>query len=132
MGTTPRNFMSYSLGCRERFTKGQAQRMLYILTVYRKKLSKALGSLPCYQHVSVQSLLNLFPNPASTSVNVAYGSHGSFYLRDMCGRIVLSVPLQPYESNITLDLAAFAPGMYFYTYETAENNRQDGKLVVTK
>jgi hypothetical protein len=77
------------------------------------------------------SLISLAPNPAQTQATLTWAGmqEGTFVLRDMLGRAVLSEVLNTPSGTTRLDLAALPKGIYLWQVQSATYSK-NGKLVV--
>jgi len=77
------------------------------------------------------SLISLAPNPAQTQATLTWSGvqQGTFVLRDMLGRAVLSEQLNVPSGTTRLDFAALPKGIYLWQVQSAGYSK-NGKLVV--
>jgi hypothetical protein len=75
--------------------------------------------------------ISLAPNPAQTQATLTWSGmqEGTFVLRDMLGRAVLSEQLNSPSGTIRLDLSALPKGIYLWQVQSTEYSK-NGKLVV--
>jgi hypothetical protein len=75
--------------------------------------------------------ITLVPNPAQTQATLTWSSvrEGTFVLRDMLGRAVLSEQLNTPSGTIRLDLSALPKGIYLWQVQSTAYSK-NGKLVV--
>jgi len=87
-----------------------------------------------YTHVGVKEQnsekvsLSAYPNPvvAGSNVNISYtlaaqSNNNKLVIRNILGATVINMPLNPYETNISVDTSPLVQGVYFYAIE---NNNQ--------
>jgi len=81
--------------------------------------------------------LKLFPNPASSSVNLSYysssaGTYSNIYVFDNTGREIASYNTTSNysgENAYKFDISGFAPGMYFVKLQAATGESNFGKFI---
>lgn len=86
------------------------------------------GELP-----SQEPVVGVFPNPASTGINVEIRSGTEplqFEITDLTGRIMQSCDLVSKNSRIDLDKHVFSPGIYLYRVRSGNAILTTGKLTV--
>jgi len=81
--------------------------------------------------------LAAYPNPvvAGSNINVAYtladmSNANKLVIRNILGAEVLSVPLSPYENNISVSTSLLVQGVYFYAIENKNRISIAKKLIV--
>lgn len=96
---------------------------------------------PTAEAVAETSTVKLWPNPASSVVNITiqgiWQKPATFHLHDALGREVASAVLSPGQpqrdmQEAQVGLAGVAPGLYFWRVETAAGSIGSGKLIVIK
>jgi hypothetical protein len=82
-------------------------------------------------NVPVNASITIFPNPAQTQATLAWSgvAEGTFALRDMLGRAVMSEQLNTPSGTTRLDLSTLPKGIYLWQVQSAEYFK-NGKLVV--
>jgi hypothetical protein len=79
------------------------------------------------------SQINLFPNPASTILNISLGSltesNYSFSLLDLQGKVVLTKQIENASLIETLSLQGVSKGIYLAVVQT-NNNRFTKKVII--
>jgi len=96
-----------------------------------------------YTHVGVKEQnsekvsLSAYPNPVVTgsNVNVSYvladkSNSNKLVIRNILGSVVMSVPLNPYETAINVDTSPLVQGVYFYAIENKNQISIVKKLIV--
>ncbi|MCL2435222.1 MAG: T9SS type A sorting domain-containing protein [Lentimicrobiaceae bacterium] len=81
--------------------------------------------------------LSAFPNPAlaHSKINVSYtladkNDKNCLVIRNIMGAMVMNIPLNDYENNITIDISDVKPGVYFYAIESKNRISIAKKLIV--
>jgi hypothetical protein len=80
-------------------------------------------------------LLNVFPNPATETVKVAYSlpdnvESGKLYLLDNSGRAVNEFVVDNHTNYLSLDVSQFNSGVYYYFIEYENRRTSSKKLVI--
>jgi hypothetical protein len=130
MGKTPRSFMSYSMGCQDRFTKGQKERVMFSVLKGRQSLLKSLTAFPCRDEGT--PFIKVYPNPVSEILNVSYHGSGIFCIQDLLGRNVLRRPFYEGFNALKLDVSTLNAGVYVYTYYAMNGRTEVGKLSIVR
>jgi len=81
--------------------------------------------------------LSAYPNPvqAGSKINVSYtltdkSSNNKLVIRNILGAEVMSFPLNPYETTISVNIASLVQGVYFYAIENKNQISIAKKLLV--
>jgi acetyl esterase/lipase len=74
-------------------------------------------------------MVTLFPNPASTQCTVRSSGEGRLVILDLNGKTVKEATVQ--ESEKTLDLMDWSPGIYYWYFHGANTN-SSGKMVIIR
>lgn len=79
---------------------------------------------------------SLFPNPATSSLNVSYelgkDIEGNIEIYNSYGQKVKSSLLKANEKSMVIDVKSFAIGIYSYTVKSTTGYLQKGKLVISR
>ncbi|MCL2168297.1 MAG: T9SS type A sorting domain-containing protein [Lentimicrobiaceae bacterium] len=93
-------------------------------------------------HVGVQennnaASLSAFPNPAPANsiITISYSlAHNNdsnrLIIRNILGTVVMNLPLNPFNSNISIDISSLKSGVYFYSIENNNQISITKKLIV--
>lgn len=84
---------------------------------------------------SAEILLNMFPNPASEKVNIAYqlpenSNTGNLYLFDNNGRVVNKFVVDGHTDHLEINISEYKSGIYHYFIEHGNTKTPSKKLVV--
>jgi len=81
--------------------------------------------------------LSVFPNPAPahSKINVSYtladnNDNNRLVIRNIMGVMVMNIPLNSYDNNITIDISDLNSGVYFYAIENKNRISIAKKLIV--
>ena len=96
-----------------------------------------VGSVGVQEQNNAKVLLSAYPNPASVNskVNVSYtladkSSSHRLVIRNIMGADLLSMPLNPNDSKISVETTSLQPGIYFYAIENKNQISIAKKLIV--
>jgi len=76
------------------------------------------------------SLVTVFPNPASTNVNIRYaspslyGNKGEIIVIDFYGKTLFQEQIDAQEKNISLNVTNWPSGMYYCIHKSTETKKQ--------
>jgi hypothetical protein len=83
--------------------------------------------------LGIDNLLKLYPNPASTQVNISYRTKdlqdSELKLYDMSGRFIVEVHLPASASNVSVNVENIASGVYTYKQMIGVQILSTGKFV---
>jgi hypothetical protein len=81
-----------------------------------------------------KSKFMLYPNPASTTINISYEltqtEKGMVVLYDILGREYLKVDLNSSNNKVIIDISSMNRGIYTYKYMINERQHNVGKLLI--
>jgi len=96
-----------------------------------------VGPVGVQEQNNAKVSLSAYPNPApvNSKVNVSYtladkNSSHRLVIRNIMGADVLSIPLNPNDSKISVETASLQPGIYFYAIENKNQISIAKKLIV--
>jgi len=96
-----------------------------------------VGPVGVQEQNNAKVSLSAYPNPASvhSKVNVNYtladkNSSHRLVIRNIMGADVLSMPLNPNDSKISVETSSLQPGIYFYAIENKNQISIAKKLIV--
>lgn len=115
---------------------------------YKLNFSTENETITIYLNIDVQKLsinenrnenlsLSIYPNPApvNSKINVSFSlaDKQEYYrlaFRNILGTEVLSLPVNPYENKISVDISNLKPGIYFYAIENKNQILIAKKLII--
>ncbi|MCL1850693.1 MAG: T9SS type A sorting domain-containing protein [Bacteroidetes bacterium] len=81
--------------------------------------------------------LSAYPNPVSVNatVNISYkiadnGDKNRLVIRNIMGAEVMSMPLNPHETKVSIDVSTLVSGVYFYAIENKNQISIAKKLII--
>lgn len=82
----------------------------------------------------VDELVKVYPNPASTTVIIAYNKEvdGIFTLFNVLGKKILQTTLSKHNSKTQIPLHDIASGVYHYEIQFGNEDKINGKLNILK
>jgi hypothetical protein len=78
---------------------------------------------------SLEGKLNIYPNPASTEINISNAENSTIQLLDLMGKVVLTKNIV--DNNDVITTAQLANGTYFVRI-TTENETVTRKIIVNR
>ena len=132
--------MTFSLHLRPNGKTGLCQfKIDYISSAQKMTLfiDITVQSMGVQEQNNAKVSLFAFPNPATVNsiVNVSYSladknSSHRLVIRNIVGAEILSMPLNPNDSKISIETAPLYPGIYFYAIENKNQVSIAKKLIV--
>ncbi|MFV0599150.1 MAG: T9SS type A sorting domain-containing protein [Bacteroidales bacterium] len=82
------------------------------------KIYNVAGSINLTSTEDINSKLLIYPNPASSMINIQYSvsSMQEMAIRDINGRVIENILLDPGQKEIGLNVSGWAKGVYIYSY----------------
>lgn len=80
---------------------------------------------------AIDNKVTAYPNPTHDALHLSWQS-GSFHqllLRDVQGRLVSEVPLDPQATEAQINVQSWAPGLYFYQLRSPNGQQLQGKFL---
>ena len=95
--------------------------------VYQVKIYNVAGTIGLNAVENGNNKFCAYPNPASSLITIKYSVSGmqEMIIRDINGRVIENVLLDPTQVEIGLNVSGYAKGVYIYSYGTST-----GKFVV--
>ena len=91
---------------------------------------KPKGILP----VVSENNFSLYPNPASTTISIAYllksNEKGNVFIYDILGREQLNIDLHYTASKVSASISSLQTGIYTFKYHVNNIQREAGKLII--
>ncbi len=81
------------------------------------------------QYVSTV-LVNVWPNPATSTVNVKGENLNAVYMYNAMGQLILTIDMQNIDSQTVIDVSGFNSGIYFMNVISENGNSTLKKVVV--
>ena len=75
-------------------------------------------------------LVNVWPNPATSTVNISGENLNAVYMYNAMGQLVLSMDLQNSDNQSVIDVSGFNSGIYFMNIISENGNSVLKKVVV--
>jgi hypothetical protein len=132
------DYMDYSTdACYNLFTKQQVNLMRYNLLTRRPGIivkRELAPSIPtAVRNIKAETGISIYPNPATNILSVHYDQILTKDLMleifDVSGKLVASEPVSKASYNTTMDVSAFAKGLYFARFHNSEISVTD-KFVI--
>lgn len=85
---------------------------------YHIKIYNVAGTINMVEADMNNSKLLIYPNPASSMINIQYSvsSMQEMAIRDINGRVIENILLDPGQKEIGLNVSGWAKGVYIYSY----------------
>lgn len=96
-------------------------------TGYQVKIYNVAGTIGLNAVENVNNKFFAYPNPASSIITIKYSVSGmqEMFIRDINGRVVENVLLDPAQVEIGLNVSGYSKGVYLYSY-----GNSTGKFIV--
>ncbi len=89
-----------------------------VSNLYQIKVYNVAGSINLTSAENTNNKLLVYPNPASSMINIQYSVSGmqEMAIRDINGRVIENILLDPGQKEIGLNVSGWAKGVYIYSY----------------
>lgn len=100
------------------YIKGNNLFALYSSSGYHIKIYNVVGNVNMVEADMNNNKLLVYPNPASSMINIQYSIHGmqEMAIMDINGRVIENILLDPGKKEIVLNVSGWAKGVYIYSY----------------